>query len=752
VSIRIKILLSIVATTFLTALVTGVISISSAKKLTKSAEIKFISESNGTLLGYLKDLGSGIERSTLMAAEDDDLIAGLSEYLKTGDRKKLKEAVINIAKYSECDILTITDANGKVAMRSHQPEKFGDDNSGLEHMKIALRGQKVTAYESTPTVPMGLRCGIPIIYNNQRIGIVSGGYNLSSEGFVDKMKSFSGAEVTMFLGDTRIMTTVKKADGQRNIGTKAAENISKQVLGGKDYIGEAVVAGKKMFTYYSPTRNAAGQIIGMTFVGLDISDTENELERTVANVIIVMIIFVAVGVAIGLWIANGIAKPLNSTVHMLNEMSLGHLDTRLRLDRRDEIGVMAKTMDSFADDLQNVVVKAMKRISVGDLEMMIEPKDSRDEVSDALKNTVKALRKIIIDDGGRVLQAAADKDLTQRLKREYHGAFDKMKNNINALMERLGDALSQVKDTVTQVTNASSDISSGSQHLAEGANEQASSIEEVSSSIEQMSSMTKQNAENSNQAKQLAAEAHTAAVEGDDAMKRMAEAIKQIKNSADNTAKIVKSIDDIAFQTNLLALNAAVEAARAGEAGKGFAVVAEEVRNLAMRSAEAAKNTADMIEESVKNADGGVKITEEVAKSLSQIVDRTGKAGGLISEIASASNEQAQGIEQVNKAVAQMNQITQSNAANSEESASAAEELSSQAIELSNMLSAFTLNDGGGSTANRRALPPPPKQRALAALPDKTGRPKNAGTAAKSAKKVKAEEVIPLDDGDMDSF
>jgi hypothetical protein len=175
-------------------------------------------------------------------------------------------------------------------------------------------------------------------------------------------------------------------------------------------------------------------------------------------------------------------------------------------------------------------------------------------------------------------------------------------------------------------------------------------------------------------------------------MKRMAAAIDQIKLSSDNTAKIVKTIDGLAFQTSLLALNAAVEAARAGDAGKGFAVVAGEVRNLAMRSAEAAKNTAAMIEESVKSADGGVKITEEVALSLTKIVARTDKVGGLIAEIAETAAEQAHGIEQVNAAVAQMNQVTQQTAANSEASAGAAEELNNQAANLAGMVGSFKLS------------------------------------------------------------
>jgi methyl-accepting chemotaxis protein len=212
-----------------------------------------------------------------------------------------------------------------------------------------------------------------------------------------------------------------------------------------------------------------------------------------------------------------------------------------------------------------------------------------------------------------------------------------------------------------------------------------------------MASMTKQNADNAQQASALAVETRQAADTGSESMQKMDSAIHEIQRSSDETAKIIKVIDDIAFQTNLLALNAAVEAARAGEAGKGFAVVAEEVRNLAMRSAEAAKNTSNMIEESVKNANHGVDIAGEVGKVLAGIVESIGKTTDLVTEIAAASQEQAQGIDQVNTAIAQMDQVTQQNAANAEETASASEELSAQAEVMNDVVNQLVTIVGGAT-------------------------------------------------------
>ena len=263
--------------------------------------------------------------------------------------------------------------------------------------------------------------------------------------------------------------------------------------------------------------------------------------------------------------------------------------------------------------------------------------------------------------------------------------------------------ISGLSASIEQTDSAAGQISSASQSAAQGASEQAATIQETTSSVEQMASMCKQNASNADEAKGLTAATRTSAENGTEATARMSTAIDDIKKSSDETAKIVKTIDEIAFQTNMLSLNAAVEAARAGEAGKGFAVVADEVRNLAQRSADAAKNTASLIEQSTARADSGVQISQEVGKVLSEIGENSRKASDLVAEIAVSSNEQAQGVEQINVAVSQMNELTQSSASGTEETAAAAEELSNQAEELNRMFQQLVAVVSGAGAARAEA-------------------------------------------------
>jgi methyl-accepting chemotaxis protein len=273
----------------------------------------------------------------------------------------------------------------------------------------------------------------------------------------------------------------------------------------------------------------------------------------------------------------------------------------------------------------------------------------------------------------------------------------------NGVLSRVVRAL---QDGSEQVAAAAGQIANASQVLAEGASQQAASLEETGASLEEMSSMTKSNAANARRMDVLAKEARLAADSGAGKMAAMSRAIEDIKTSSDDIAKIVKTIDEIAFQTNILALNASVEAARAGEAGMGFAVVANEVRNLAQRSAVAAKETAAKIEDAITKTGNGVQVSAQAAAEFQGILAKARQVDELAAEVATASDEQSQGIQQVTLAVSQVDQVTQSNAANAEQGASAAEELNAQADSLQEVVGDLLQLVGTGRTTPHQTKRP----------------------------------------------
>ena len=242
--------------------------------------------------------------------------------------------------------------------------------------------------------------------------------------------------------------------------------------------------------------------------------------------------------------------------------------------------------------------------------------------------------------------------------------------------------VSGLSDGAEQVSGASNQVSTASQSLAEGASAQAAAIEETSASIGEMASMSRRNAENASQANGLMGSIHGLIGGAEQSMKDLTASMGEITKASEQTGKIVKTIDEIAFQTTLLALNAAVEAARAGEAGAGFAVVAGEVRNLALRAAEAARNTSGLIEGTVRNIRQGSEIVTKTNGEFAKVSEEAKKVRALVADIAAASEDQAQGVEQINKAMTEMDQVVQQNAASSEESASASAELNTQAEQM----------------------------------------------------------------------
>ena len=254
--------------------------------------------------------------------------------------------------------------------------------------------------------------------------------------------------------------------------------------------------------------------------------------------------------------------------------------------------------------------------------------------------------------------------------------------SVRSISKVLRELASKLNKSSSTVGIASRQVSEASRELAEGSSQQAASVEETSSSLEELASMTRQNADNARKANETMQSTGQVVAEASKAMVELTQSIKEIAEGSKETQKIIKTIDEIAFQTNLLALNAAVEAARAGEAGAGFAVVADEVRNLAIRAAEAARNTAGLIEGSVKKIELGSTLLSRTNDAFTRVAEQTEAVRGRIGEIATASGEQSNGIEQINKAVSEMDRVVQRNASGAEETASAAGELNAQAGNL----------------------------------------------------------------------
>ncbi len=457
-------------------------------------------------------------------------------------------------------------------------------------------------------------------------------------------------------------------------------------------------------------------------------------------------------VLLGLWIGGRFAKPIVNMSKVANAVAAGDFNQHLDYKAKDEIGMLSNavsTVMTTMKDLSNEISGIANAAREGNLqhrgnEAMFQ--GSYRELISGLNKTVDAFSRPCTA-ANDVMNKVAEGDLTVRMNGNYQGEFAQLQSAINRAVEALDESMTKVTQAGTQVAKASDDVQARSQSIASGAAEQASGLEEIASSLEEMTSMTKQAADNAQQARTLAEETRISAEKGNKSMQAMAEAIERIKSSSDEQAKIVRTIDEIAFQTNMLALNAAVEAARAGEAGRGFAVVAEEVRNLAQRSAEAARTTAQMIEASVDNAIAGVEITQEVAKVLNEIHGSASKTNDLVAEIAAASGEQAQGIDQINTAVREVDKATQQASDVSQESADIAEKLNEQVSELKGIVDEFILTGThrgqSGSKGRKR------ETEILEYVDRHVKKPGRTGGEPVRATKA-AEELIPFDMGDQD--
>ena len=334
-------------------------------------------------------------------------------------------------------------------------------------------------------------------------------------------------------------------------------------------------------------------------------------------------------------------------------------------------------------------------------------------LTNAVNSLCENVSKVMTDLVG-MFGKLSEGDFRRRINADYQGTYGQLKNDANAMADRISSTVADIKAATREVTNASAEISTSTTDLSQRTEEQAASLEETSASMEEIAATVKKNAENAQQANESAANAREVANRGGQVVAKAVEAMGQIEGSSRKISDIIGVIDEIARQTNLLALNAAVEAARAGEAGRGFAVVASEVRNLAQRSSQAAKDITDLITNSNGQVQDGVELVNRAGTALAEIVDSINQVASIVADIANASSEQATGIEQVNKALTQMDEVTQQNSALVEENAATAKTLDEQAHAMSDRIAFFRVEEEGqeiraaaGASARASAQPVP---------------------------------------------
>jgi methyl-accepting chemotaxis protein len=497
---------------------------------------------------------------------------------------------------------------------------------------------------------------------------------------------------------------------------------------------------------------SAGKIVGglrnslrgmMEIYGKRVIDVNAEADEAYLHISTLMMVSAAASIVISLLFGfvigqYGVAKPVRALVVLLQKLASGNYDVEVAgVDRKDEIGDVAKTaivfkenglakirMEREQQELEKRVVAEREAAAAklagefeaavggivqaavaGDFSKRVEL-DGKTGLSLSVGSSINTLCENVgkaLSDLVEMLAALAKGDLTKRITSDYEGDFAVLKDNANTTAQEIGATIAGVKQAAREVTNASAEIATSTTDLSQRTEEQAASLEQTSASMEEIASTVKRNAENAQAANQSAGTTHELADRSGQVVAKAVEAMARIEESSVKISDIIGVIDEIARQTNLLALNAAVEAARAGEAGRGFAVVAAEVRSLAQRSSQAAKDINSLITNSNGEVKEGVQLVNEAGSALSAIVESIKKVTEIVADIAAASLEQSSAIEQVNKALTQMDEVTQQNSALVEENAATAKTLEHQSAAMDSRVAYFRVDGAANDDANEPA-------------------------------------------------
>ncbi len=393
-----------------------------------------------------------------------------------------------------------------------------------------------------------------------------------------------------------------------------------------------------------------------------------------------------------------VSNPLQAMTNAMRGLADGDNAVAIpALGQRDELGQMAGAVSVFKE-------AAIAKIKA-DADLIEAKTRAERERLAASEAAIAEQQALVVQSFGTGLSKLADGDLTYRVRDDLPEQYERLRSDFNDAMGKLQETMRGIVGNANSIRSGSFEITRASDDMAKRTEQQAAGLEETAAALEEITATVKRTAEGAQQARQVVGAAKTDAEKGGEVVTKAIAAMGQIEQSAQQITQIIGVIDEIAFQTNLLALNAGVEAARAGDAGRGFAVVAQEVRALAQRSAEAAKEIKSLITASTEQVSSGVSLVDQTGQALERIVDQVARINGVVGEIAASAKEQATGLEEVNVAVIQMDQVTQQNAAMVEESTAASHSLAREADTLSRMMEQFRVDAGavaaGQASADR---------------------------------------------------